>query len=271
MSLVPFTKFVNDAAGLEKTLRGLQGMTQLAASFFAGYEMIEYLAMSEVIRKHFALGRRYFRFFKFIDCVVASADALQGDENGGPEGVLGALNAVRWQFLGLYILTEAFTILDAMGLRRSSWAPFIFVESMRFWFYSICCTIVLLSVDLYNIRRQIVTLQQRLAVHQASAANSGTCVQATGPTKTKELTITDKKDSPVLKYDEVFLKTKEGLRTAKQQQQLLLQRIVGSFCDLLTPGPVIGAIDVGPAVVASTSILSSVLAGREIWKKVNGR
>lgn len=60
--------------------------------------------------------------------------------------------------------------------------------------------------------------------------------------------------------------TKRGIETARN---VLVWQLVGASCDLLIPGTFVGWFDVNPAVVAATSILSSVLASIDVWKRVN--
>lgn len=117
MSLVEFTRFMNDAAALEKTLRLLQGIAQLSVSIFASVETDEAAQLVDIsgaLRKHFALGRRYFRIFKWIDCALVAADALRDNEavvESEREGVLALLNVAKWSYLGMFLFTEAFTIV----------------------------------------------------------------------------------------------------------------------------------------------------------------
>lgn len=108
MSLVEFTNFMNNAAALEKFLKLLQGFAQLGMSVFASAQLVE---TSTLLRKHFALGRRYFRVFKWIDCALVASAALCGDANGGKEGVLAMLNVAKWSYLGMFLFTEALTLV----------------------------------------------------------------------------------------------------------------------------------------------------------------
>lgn len=117
MSLVEFTRFMNDAAALEKTLRLLQGIAQLSVSIFASVETEEAAQLADIsgaLRKHFALGRRYFRVFKWIDCALIATDALRNNEalvESEREGVLALLHIAKWSYLGMFLFTEAFTIV----------------------------------------------------------------------------------------------------------------------------------------------------------------
>jgi len=52
------------------------------------------------------------------------------------------LESLKWTSLGLFILLEDTTMLDALGVWPVSWASTIFQESMKFWFYAILLDII---------------------------------------------------------------------------------------------------------------------------------
>ncbi|OMP85369.1 hypothetical protein BK809_0004039 [Diplodia seriata] len=272
MSLLEFTRFMNDAAALEKTLRLLQGFAQLSISVFASVETAEaaqVVDVSSALRKNFALGRRYFRLFKWIDCALVAADALRNNEalvDSEREGVLALLNIAKWSYLGMFLLTEAVTIVDALGVRKSSWTPLFFVESMRFWFYSITCSIILTCYDLYNNRNKINRLRADLHAAKATAKENGLPTNTESDAKTEE----PPKEKPQLPSKKDHAQEKEyALEKARKRRFALLRQLVGSSCDLLTPGAVVNYTPVSPAVVAITSIISSLISQQDIWRKVN--
>ncbi|KAL1636820.1 hypothetical protein SLS56_000913 [Neofusicoccum ribis] len=272
MSLVEFTRFMNDAAALEKTLRLLQGIAQLSVSIFASVETDEAAQLVDIsgaLRKHFALGRRYFRIFKWIDCALVAADALRDNEavvESEREGVLALLNVAKWSYLGMFLFTEAFTIIDAMGLRKSSWAPMFFVESMRFWFYSITCSIVLTCYQLYMNRGDIARLQAEIGAKSVTAnGNGSTSIIEKDIASEKE---PKEKPKPAKKKESIQDK-KQALGKARKRRHVLLRQLVGASCDLLTPGAVVNYTPVSPAAVAITSIISSLISSQDIWRKVN--
>ncbi|OJD31858.1 pex11 domain protein [Diplodia corticola] len=271
MSLLHFTRFMNDAAALEKTLRLLQGITQLNISLLAAgqtAEAAQVVHVSSTLRTNFALARRYFRLFKWIDSALVAADALRNNEalvDSEREGVLAFLNISKWSYLGMFLLTEAITILDASGVKKSSWAPLFFVESQRFWFYSISCSLILTCYNLYTNRNEIICLQAGLHVAKATAEN-GISTSTNGDAKPKDQTV--EKLKPLPKKDHVEEKER-ALEKARKQRSTHLRQLVGGSCDLLTPGAVIKWIPVSPAVVAITSIISSFISQQDIWRKLN--
>lgn len=310
MSLVEFTRFMNDAAALEKTLRLLQGIAQLSVSIFATVETEEAAHLVDVsgtLRKHFALGRRYFRVFKWIDCALIAADALRNNEalvDSEREGVLALLNIAKWSYLGMFLFTEAFTIVgistffvlplllqdssicstikpqlrltrvrllqvDALGVRKFSWAPMLFVESMRFWFYSISCSIILTCYDLYMNRNEIIRLQAEIAAAKEAAETTENGDGATRTRKEKRSKEDIKDTAAPEQKKNRLLDDKQALEKARFRRHALLRQLIGASCDLLTPGAVVNYTPVSPAAVAITSIISSLISSQDIWKRVN--
>ncbi|KAF2141332.1 uncharacterized protein K452DRAFT_298718 [Aplosporella prunicola CBS 121167] len=262
-----FTRFMNDAAALEKTLRLLQGLAQLAASVLAADHHL--VLVAGALRKHFALGRRYFRYFKWLDCALAAADAMPGrgseSEVGGKEGVETLLIAARASFLGMYLLLEACTILHVMGVHKSSWAPTFHVEGMRFWFYSLCCSIVLSVHELHTSSK---------ASTNATCNGTTTITAAAAPPKKKTKTKSHNKATQEPKPSPTTTAaaappshlTQAHLRARHTHA---LRTLLISALDLLTPGAIVGWIPAAPSVVAATSIASSFLGAQDIWRRVN--
>ncbi|EKG11118.1 Peroxisomal biogenesis factor 11 [Macrophomina phaseolina MS6] len=265
---------MNDAAALEKTLRLLQGIAQLSVSIFASVETEEAAQLADIsgaLRKHFALGRRYFRVFKWIDCALIATDALRNNEalvESEREGVLALLHIAKWSYLGMFLFTEAFTILDALGVHKTSWAPMFFVESMRFWFYSITCSIVLTCYDLYVNRSEINQLRAELGAGKShangDAANDAVENEKPAEKETKENAAPELSKNPASDKE-------QALKKAKVRRLTLIRQLIGASCDLLTPGAVVNYTPVSPAAVAITSIISSLISSQDIWRKVNKR
>ncbi|KAK7518736.1 peroxisomal biogenesis factor 11 [Phyllosticta citriasiana] len=275
MSLVEFTNFMNNAAALEKLLKLLQGFAQLGMSVFASAQLVE---TSALLRKHFALGRRYFRVFKWIDCALAASAVLCGDASGGKEGVLAMLNVAKWSYLGMFLFSEALTLLDAMDLVKFEWTPMIFAEAMRFWFYSISCGLVLIGYDLYLNHRDMVRTEKEYRLIEMSPDDSpesicnGTSKEADGSAKSKHQD--QKHGKEELKQDwipkDAQLSAKERqLEQAKARRRSLLRQLFANACDLLTPGSIVKYTPAHPVLVAITSIMSSFISSQDLWMQIN--
>ncbi|KAE9373452.1 hypothetical protein N431DRAFT_482476 [Stipitochalara longipes BDJ] len=142
MNFKQVVRFTGDAAALEKVLRLLQSLAQILAVYTAAAEEAK---IWWLLRRQFALGRRYFRFFKFLDAFSKAFDSLYGTV-----GVVGVLEVGKWSCLGAYLFLESLTILDTMGVWLVPWAETCLVEGNKFWFYSLVCSILLGGVQLYT-------------------------------------------------------------------------------------------------------------------------
>ncbi|KAK8174128.1 hypothetical protein IWX90DRAFT_476643 [Phyllosticta citrichinensis] len=296
MSLIEFTNFMNNAAALEKFLKLLQGFAQLGMSVFASAQLVE---TSTLLRKHFALGRRYFRVFKWIDCALAASAVLCGDASGGKEGVLAMLNVAKWSYLGMFLFTEALTLvccqlfyvaalhavfpkltlsqLDAMDIKKFEWTPMIFTEAMRFWFYSISCGLILIGYDLYLNNRDMVRTEREYELIENSPDDSPKSASNGKPKANEKVKTKDqdkKQEKEQLKphwipKDAQLSAKRQQLEQAKARRRSLLRQLFANACDLLTPGSIVKYTPVHPILVAVTSIISSFISSQDLWMQIN--
>lgn len=85
--------------------------------------------------------------------------------------------------------------------------------------------------------------------------------------KKKEISSSDDDDAAAEKK-----KKKNNLQQQQQAQQKNIsqthQQLIIDFADSVIPGAAVGWIPVGPIVVGMASTVSTVLTGRQIWKRV---
>lgn len=125
------------------------------------------------------------------------------------------------------------TKLDAMGILATEWAPGLFIEAMKFWFYSISFSIFLSLVMLYD---------------SSSSEKVGKRI------KTRESSDGD-----------------EVRAVAKQRSALrrdLGRKLVIDCCDIFIPGSTTGWLAVSSGTVGFLGMTSSVLASLDIWARV---
>ncbi|KAK5805820.1 hypothetical protein VI817_000078 [Penicillium citrinum] len=124
-------RFVNNGAGLEKTLRLIQSMAQVAAVFTVGSTAVRLTTA----KLQLALTRRFFRFFGFIESFQRVSTLLSKEGMGS---VAGWLDLAKWTCFGLYFILEDLTILHAMGVWAVPWEERVMREANTFWFYALC-------------------------------------------------------------------------------------------------------------------------------------
>ncbi|KAK0708294.1 hypothetical protein B0H67DRAFT_556811 [Lasiosphaeris hirsuta] len=156
-------KFGTDASGLERTFRLLQSLTQILIFLTPARALLLHLlallppalAASELpfsalqaLRARFALGRRFFRVFRFLDA-FGSAWTLSQTARAAPWGSPGLetwLDISSRSFNGMYLLLETATFPEALGVDGLSvWgremAGVLQVEGQRLWFFALVCAV----------------------------------------------------------------------------------------------------------------------------------
>ncbi|KAJ5150289.1 peroxin-11B [Penicillium atrosanguineum] len=130
-----FNRFVNNGAGLEKTLRLIQSVAQIAAVFSIGSTAVRLTTA----KLQLALTRRFFRFFGFIES-FQRVSALLSKEGMG--SVPGWIDLAKWTCFGLYFVLEDLTILHAMGVYIVPWEERVMREANQFWFYALSLSLL---------------------------------------------------------------------------------------------------------------------------------
>jgi hypothetical protein len=130
--------------------------------------------------------------------------------------------------------------MDAMGIWSSDWAPRLFVEAMKFWFYSISFSIFLSLVLLCS---QL----WKLSLPPKRESGKGE--------KTVEAEV-----------DRVATETKQSIALWRG----LLKKLVIDCCDIFIPGLTTGWLVVSSGTVGILGIISTVLASLDIWERVQG-
>ncbi|RFU28854.1 hypothetical protein B7463_g7497, partial [Scytalidium lignicola] len=69
-------------------------------------------------------------------CVSTGLDAL--------------LDVGKWSCMGMYLIMESSTMLDAMGAWKTTWAAQCLLEANKFWFYSLVFSIIKSVLGLLN-------------------------------------------------------------------------------------------------------------------------
>ena len=123
-----------------------------------------------------------------------------------------------------------------MGVTDYSWGPAVQLEANRCWFYALIASIL---VTVYNL----MELYFSLAVGTATTENqSGAKKAATSADPTNDI-----------------------------PPSRLLTDLAIDCCDIVLPGTAVGWIPASQFVVGSCQSISSILAGRRIWDRVNAR
>ncbi|KAI5300327.1 Cytoplasmic GTPase/eEF2-like protein (ribosomal biogenesis), partial [Ascosphaera pollenicola] len=189
--------------------------------------------------------RRFFRYFDYVPALGRAVTVLADrDESLSGVGFLLPLaEASRSGFMGLYLLLESLTILDAMDVWVTASAKMLLTESFKFWFYGLVCSIICTVWQLAFYPSAVPKVVVKDAVQEA---------------------IDEKLTDDGSKPKQPQQKTKQPIKS----RDALMSDLVAVGCDILIPGNRLGWIPVSTFTVGSFSIVSSLLHGKRRWLSV---
>ena len=128
-----------------------------------------------------------------------------------------------------------------MGVYRTSWATWLFVEAMKFWFYSLTLGILLALMELWALSGDIPLYP----------------VTSTGAEEDDEKVLEKATQDRISRMRE---------RTVKKRNAA--KQMVIDGCDLFIPGSITGWLVISSSNVGMLCVLSTVLAMSDIWDKI---
>ncbi|ESZ95148.1 hypothetical protein SBOR_4448 [Sclerotinia borealis F-4128] len=222
-------------------------------------------------RREVAVGRRYLRFLRFIDHFSRAWTSFHSEK-----GVRMLIGVGKSGFMGLYLGLESLTIvrtiptpihtlllastgtrlrvekriLDMMGIYHTPWSATCTLEGHKFWFYSLCLSILGGIFDLF----ELFNLDHSSTTPPSS--NSKSAKNKTNPNPNTDHQEKKKQQPEIQKQ-----------KQQKTQTQIIL-KIIENAADLLIPGAVTGWIISDAGVVGVATVVSTVLSSGEIWRRV---
>lgn len=158
-----------------------------------------------------------------------------------------------------------------MGVYNTTWAPKVFHEAMKFWFYSLVFSIVLGLVQLYNL--SFITELTPKVMFKVKHDQPPHPSQPKAKTKTKPSTV-EKAASQVLKEPIEGSQSagttvdSEEEEAVSLQKQIIIRKIATDIFDLFIPGSTTGWIETSSLIVGIASAVSTVLGGVDVWDRV---
>ncbi|KAL4973628.1 peroxisomal biogenesis factor 11 [Aspergillus desertorum] len=223
--LKSLVKYTSRSSGLEKTLRLTQAISQVIGATTADKTLA---TQCMTVRDQLALTRRYFRLLDFYGCFERVYFLINTPSSTGT--ILSVMEVAQYTFLGLYLLLEDLTILHDMGVARVDWYHPLMTEANKFWFYALALSIIRCAWELFFPSAPAMP-------SKASSAPSS--------------------------------REKAGNRAQQLQSRTpkwpLVKRIIIDGCDLTLPGSFLGWTPVTPLQIGLGMVLSTVLAGHDVW------
>ncbi|KAM5433657.1 hypothetical protein McanMca71_003342 [Microsporum canis] len=235
-----FSRYINSSPGIENTLRLLQFSCVVVGSLSGVSSSPWSRAGSQ-----FALGRRYFRYFKFIDYFENAWTAYTLNENtashkGG--SIASTLEFCKWGLLGVYLLLEGVTIFDALGVQKTAWGDRALLESNRFWLYALVFSLLSTLWQMFQLYRDAKTpAAQKIKQKPNVKSSQKPSTEGKQTTSSADFTVTN---------------------------QALVKDIIITSCDILIPGYLVGWIPISALMMGSAAVVSTLLVGRDRWTQV---
>ncbi|KAM0711555.1 hypothetical protein Q7P35_000921 [Cladosporium inversicolor] len=259
-----FRRFSTDAYGLERLLRFIQAAVQITAALVAD-SPAAFDIVSNALKTHEArlplaelssrigLVRRFIRFFRFLDAFSVSYSTFTSlSETAGNNGVGGAsttvylektLDGLASTFNGMYLLLEAATVVDALGIEGltvlgKDLAFATKIEAQRCWFLAL----------VFGAVSCVLKLSKAQKAKPAS-----------------EKTV-DAKDAGQDEKRKVVEERSQSSK-AKSQSVRLSRKLMTCLLDLPLPGTVVGWIPASPGTLGLLMLTTSVLSGVDVWQR----
>jgi hypothetical protein len=242
----------------------VQILAALVATSPAAFEIVSNALNTNEVRLPLAelssrigLVRRFIRFFRFMDAFSASYSIFTSlTEPARKDGVSGAstttylektLDGLASSFNGMYLLLEAATIVDALGIggltvlgKELAFATKI--EAQRCWFLALVFGAVSCVLKLSKVHK--------VAVKDPVSEKA---------THAKDVAGKDEKSR--------VMEEKSQSSRMTSQQRRLSRKLMTCLLDLPLPGTIVGWIPASPGTIGLLMLTTSVLSGVDVWER----
>jgi len=151
-SVSHYLKFVSTVVGRDKLLRTIQYFSRFYAWYlFRTNGTPAEIAPWEAVKKQFGLVRKAMRLGKFIEHFKAAAVAA---DSQSLDPIIKYFAIGRQLGYAGYLTLDAFTFLDAAGIKKYPSAKRFQKEAYRFWMIGLLFSVASGSYSLWNLRQQ---------------------------------------------------------------------------------------------------------------------
>jgi F0F1-type ATP synthase assembly protein I len=283
---------------LERILRFLQAVIQillaypfvqiiaLAPFLSSPKEPAEVAPVLSAVRSQIALGRRFFRFFRFLDnfaaanrvwttittpppaLAVSSAPEVSEAQSAASKVSSPAelwLDLLSRTFNGMYLLLESSTIVESFSIPGFTvWgasAPAVNVEAQRFWFLSLVC----------GIMAAVVRLTKLSAFAAVPPTGEGYGIPAQDGDDSEKTPLqkeTARLAAMIAPVKRAREQRKARFKKMRAEAGRLSRRLLADVLDLTVPGIIIGWVPVEHGTMSIAMLGSTILTGWEVWDRV---
>jgi hypothetical protein len=244
----------------------VQILTALAANSPAAFDIIANALNTREVRRpltelsgRLGLVRRFIRFFRFFDALSDSYSTFTSltqpaDSNGFKDAstttsyLEKTLDGLASTFNGLYLLLEATTLVDALGIQGlailgEELGSATKIEAQRCWFLALVFGALSCVLKLSKVQGVTVTK----AVSEVAV----------------DIKDRDGRDEKL----KIVLERKSQTSQTTSQQPRLRRKLVACLLDMPLPGNVVGWIPAAPGTLGMLMLTTSVLTGFDVWER----
>lgn len=243
------------------------------------------------LRSRVALGRRFFRMFRFVESFHA-AHRLWGSLSPSPTSSSSKASSSSWSpgraetyldvagrtFNGMYLLLETALLPDALGVEGlRPWGargPMLAVEAQRFWFLSLACGAMAGTLRLLELWALAPVPETGGGYGDGSGGGTGEEEEEKAVAVAAEKRAEEKgAEASVLRQQLARERERRnGQRDGRRRETVarsraLVRRLVADVLDLALPGSVVGYVKVDEGSVGLAMLGSTVLTGLEVWER----
>jgi hypothetical protein len=240
----------------------VQILTALAANSPAAFSIIANTLNTREVRRpltelssRLGLVRRFIRFFRFFDALSdsyttftsltspAEKDGMRGDSS--MLYLERTLEGLASTFNGLYLLLEASTLVDALGIQGLAiWGSelefAIKIEAQRCWFLALVFGALSCGFKLSKPHERKTVSEKAVGANDSPGKDGKVKIVSEEKTQTSTMT---------------------------SQQQRLSRKLTACLLDLPLPGSVVGWIPASPGTLGLLMLTTSVLTGYDVWER----
>ncbi len=238
------------------------------------------LSVLHGVRSRVALGRRFFRVFRFLESFQAAYNLyyppVPVPSKGGGRGAEVWLDILGRSFNGMYLLLETLGLPDALAVPGlSAWgpdlAPVVHVEAQRFWFLALVCGVGAGLVRLVKLfaYAPVPETGEGFGDGQKPEKEGGRGEGEVSEQEGGDGLDAWKRDRDRMRrnlqaHRERRRKRVRHIRTASRK---ILRRLAADVLDLAVPGAVVGWVPVQPGTVGALMVVTTYLTGLDVWER----
>ncbi|KAF3056035.1 hypothetical protein CFAM422_012921 [Trichoderma lentiforme] len=259
-----FIVFGTDNAGIERSLRFVQALVSLIATYPA-LQVAAQLHLTSInvpppaslllLRSKINLTRRLLRFFRFLDQFKLGWDVYAS-------GILDfdtLLDVLCKTSLGVFGMLETVTLLDLLEIDQMQiFGPeqtaSLNYQAQWFWLVALCISLFRSATRVFRI------LGNKVAPSPSSTNEKEKDAQ-------KESEHQDRDESAPRKPNENQVETSDRQTKPVEPVSPLILKLISDAMDLLLPASAVGLVQVDSEVIAVAMIISTAITANDVWAR----